>query len=284
MTVLDARTNAFRSDLAESRLRGQVSAARFVDGEPARVAVGIASLRESPAPDARQGSELLYGEEVLIFDRACGLAWVRNVDDGYVGYVEERVLGQRDNGPATHRVGALRSYLFETPDLKTAPRDLVHMNSPVRVVDHHEGWARLADDAWIWASHLSSLSHVESDPGAVAARFMGAPYAWGGRSSIGLDCSALVQLAYAACGVPCPRDSDMQEAGFGEKIPGLEAARPGDLLFWPGHVAFLLSEDRILHANAHHMAVETEPLVDFRARTRDRIGDVRTVRRVALGR
>ncbi|MDF1794783.1 MAG: C40 family peptidase [Thalassobaculaceae bacterium] len=276
----DPRLNAYRTDLADARLEGRVSAARFVAGAPSRVATGTASLREAPVDEARQGSELLYGERVAVFERKRGWAWVRNETDGYVGYLREEALGPAESSAATHRVIALRSYLFDAPDLKTVPRATVHLTSRVTVTDHHGDWARVADDGWLWAMHLAPLQEVERDPVAVARRFMGAPYAWGGRSTTGLDCSALVQLALAACGVDCPRDSDMQEASLGEKVASLADARPGDLLYWPGHVAFLLESDRILHANGHHMAVAEELHDAFRARNMAKIGDVRTVRRV----
>lgn len=276
---LDPRLNAYRTDLADVRLEGRVDAARFVAGESARVATGTASLREAPLDEARQGSELLYGESVTVFERKNGWAWVRNATDGYVGYLREANLGSFLEEAPTHRVTALRSYLFDAPDLKTIPRAVIHMTSRVAVTDRHGDWARVADGGWLWATHLAPLHAVERDPVAVARRFMGAPYGWGGRSTTGLDCSALVQLALAACGVDCPRDSDMQEAAVGQAVPALSEARPGDLLYWPGHVAFLLEDDRILHANGYHMAVAEEPHAYFRARNLAKIGDVRTVRR-----
>lgn len=279
---LDSRVNAYRTDLADARLEGQVDAARFVAGEPARIATGTGSLREAPFEEARQGSELLYGERVAVFERKRGWAWIRNETDGYVGYVREECLGAAEAAAASHRVTALRSYLFDAPDLKTIPRAVVHLTSQVTVTDRHGDWARVADDGWLWAMHLAPLGDVERDPVAVARRFMGAPYAWGGRSTTGLDCSALVQLALATCGVSCPRDSDMQEASLGKTVASLDDAQAGDLLYWPGHVAFLLDDHRILHANGHHMAVADEPHADFRARNMAKIGDVRTVRRVTV--
>lgn len=278
----DPRLNAYRTDLADTRLEGRVNAARFVAGDPAMVATGTASLREAPLDEARQGSELLYGERVRVFERKAGWAWVRNEADSYVGYLREAALGTAEPAAPTHRVTALRSYLFDAPDLKTIPRATVHMTSRVTVTDRHGDWVRVADGGWLWAMHVAPLREVERDPVSVARRFMGAPYAWGGRSTTGLDCSALVQLALDACGIACPRDSDMQEASVGSAVPSLDQARPGDLLYWPGHVAFLIEGDRILHANGHHMAVAEEPHDAFRARNLAKIGDVRTVRRVTV--
>ncbi|MEQ9332317.1 NlpC/P60 family protein [Thalassobaculum sp.] len=287
---LDPRLHAWRPDLAAAGLRGQVDAAQFADPAPARIAAGTASVREQPRDDARQATELLYGEAVDVIERAGGWAWVQNRVDGYVGYVREAALGAPAAEP-THRVSALRSYLFDGPDLKLTPRGLLHMTSPVAVAEtRDDGWSRLADTAegpggYLWTRHLCPLVATAHDWIATARRFLGAPYAWGGRSSTGLDCSALVQLALARAGIAAPRDSDMQAAGLGEPVEGeVEAARPGDVLCWPGHVAFMVGGQRILHANAFHMAVAQERLADFRARTLEKVGDVRAVRRpVAAG-
>lgn len=282
---LDHRLHAYRPDLADEALRGRVEATRFVVPEPARIGIGRASVREAPSDEARQATELLYGEAVDVVDRADGWAWVQNRTDGYVGYLRETAL--TDPGPEpTHRVAALRSYLFEGPDLKLLPRDLLHMTSTVTVIDaRDDGWSRLGGSeghpgGYIWSRHLVPLAATAHDWIATARRFLGAPYAWGGRSSIGLDCSGLVQLSLARAGIAAPRDSDMQAASLGEAVEGgVEAARPGDVLCWPGHVAFMVGGARILHANAHHMAVAEEKLSDFRARTLEKVGEVRAVRR-----
>jgi hypothetical protein len=287
----DPRLNVYRPDLADAGLRGIVQAKRFVAGKPGRVIVGRTSLKEAPDAGARQGSELLFGDRVTVFEHDRGWAWLRCETDGYVGYARSDALA-RAGRPTTHRITALRSYLFGEPDLKSPPRDILHMTSAVAVVGRQDNWLKLsADDGmaggWIWGAHAIRKTEFGRDAISAARRFIGAPYAWGGRSTEGLDCSALVQLALAHCGVACARDSDMQESTIGVAVEvgpesGVEAAEPGDLLFWPGHVAFLVGGGRILHANAHHMAVAEERLSEFRARTVETIGEVRTIRRPIL--
>jgi len=105
------------------------------------------------------------------------------------------------------------------------------------------------------------LGEVETDPAAVALRYLGAPYLWGGRDSVGLDCSGLVQQSLYACGRAGPRDSDMQ-AKLGAAVPNVESLRRNDLVFWRGHVGLMLDADLLIHANAHHMAVAVERLAE----------------------
>jgi cell wall-associated NlpC family hydrolase len=112
---------------------------------------------------------------------------------------------------------------------------------------------------------LSPIGRFEDDPAEVAARFVGTPYQWGGRESLGLDCSGLVQQALYACGRSCPRDTD-QQALLGREVALGDLTR-GDLVFWRGHVGMMMDARNLLHANAHFMAVVIEPLDEAVTRT-----------------
>jgi cell wall-associated NlpC family hydrolase len=118
----------------------------------------------------------------------------------------------------------------------------------------------------------------------VAERFVGVPYLWGGKTTLGLDCSGLVQVALSACGMACPRDSDMQEVTLGVPIDlgsDLSHLRRGDLIFWKGHVAIVRERGSLLHASAFHMAVAIEPLAEAVARIRSDGSKITSVRRIA---
>ena len=132
--------------------------------------------------------------------------------------------------------------------------------------------------------HLAPVAARETDFVAVAERFLGTPYLWGGKTSLGLDCSALVQLALNACGIPCPRDTDMQEQALGSALARQHEGgqlRRGDLVFWKGHVAIARDEATFVHANAsRHVAVALEPAAAAIARIRDAGSEVTSVRRL----
>jgi hypothetical protein len=257
--ALDRRLHAFRPDLADAALQGRVEAQRFTPGQPARLVRGAAALRRSPDPDQGIDTQLLYGERVTCFDVREGFAWVRNEQDGYVGYLDAEALGEPGPHP-THRVSALRTFLYPKPDMKMPVLDALSLTSPVNVEEVEGVYGRLDTGGWIFLEHLRPFEQGEPDIVATAQRFLGMPYRWGGKESVGLDCSALVQMALHDAGLPCPRDSDMQADRVGQPVAAGGDVERGDLLYFPGHVAIALSPTRVIHATAFTMAVCEEDL------------------------
>ncbi|HEX8044900.1 NlpC/P60 family protein [Rhizobium sp.] len=259
--TLDRRLNAFRPDLAEASLRGKVEAERFVEGTRAQVVVPVVALR--PQPDLARGidTELLLGEDVTVFERKDGWAWVKAVSDGYVGYLPEETIKEGLAAP-THIVVPQRTFLYPEPELRKPHTGVLSMGSRVRVTGTAEArgnhYVVLEDGTAIFAKHVQPIGYNDgSDYVEIAAKFMETPYLWGGRSGLGVDCSSLIQLALLMTGRAAPRDSDMQSAGLGEPIAREELKR-GDFVFWKGHAAVMEDADTIIHANGHTMTVARE--------------------------
>ncbi|ESW70395.1 NlpC/P60 family protein [Mesorhizobium sp. C277A] len=274
MTARDARLHAFRSDLADARLKGEVSADRFVTGRRARITASVADVRKAPRPDAGVNTQVLFGDDVLVFEEAEGWAWVQAERDGYVGYVGATMLGAREHAP-THIVTAPRTFLYPGPDLRFPISGQLSMGSTVTVRGAAETrgthYALLPSGEALIAGHVRPVSDIAADYVSVAEMFIGTPYLWGGTSGFGIDCSGLVQLAMRMAGRNVLRDSDMQAAGLGEPLdPGSDYAglKRGDLVFWKGHVAVMTDAETMIHANGHTMLVSREGLKD----AVDRIG------------
>lgn len=280
MADLDTRRFPFRADLAAAHLRGQVEAPRYAEGVAHQVSAGVAPLRARPSVTAMQETQLLFGEGFTVYDEADGYAWGQSALDGYVGYVDLAALSAPVVAP-THRVVALRTYVYSEPNLKSAPYFLLSLNAQVTPEGREGRYVKLARTGWVTDNVIAPFDHSEPDWVAVAERFLHTPYQWGGRESLGLDCSGLVQSAMHAAGLPCPRDSDMQAAELGQPIPvDLSALRRGDLICWKGHIGIMLDGERLLHANAHHMATAIEPVAVAAARIEPIAGPITTVRRL----
>lgn len=276
---LDPRLTPARPDVAAAHLQGRVEAERFVEAQTLQVTAGVAALRIAPAADAEMASQLLHGEMIDLYEEHQGWGWGQSRLDDYVGYVDMEALSAPALTPDM-RVTALRTYVFPEPDLKSAPRYLISLNAKIVSEDRAHGFIRAARGGWVYGEHLAPMDRVAADWVAEAERFLGAPYLWGGKESLGLDCSGLVQAALEAAGMAAPRDTDMQEAAIGAPIGPDATPQRGDLVFWRGHVGVMLDQTRLLHANAHHMAVAIEPVSQAVERIARTAGPVTSVRRL----
>lgn len=280
--TLDKRLNPVRPDLAAAYLRGKAQAVQYVDGVPATVAVAVAAVRPHPELNSSLDTQAIFGERLIVYEQRDGWAWVQLERDNYVGYVMEADLRFGAWREASHRITALRAPVFSMADLKSAPRGFLPMNSEVRVQERQNGYVAIDASRWLAVQHVCDISVFNQDWVGVAESILGAPYLWGGKTPDGLDCSGLVQVALSASGLFCPRDTDMQERELGEVMPTDAQLRRGDLVFWKGHVGIMRDESRLLHANAHHMAVASEPVAEAIARIAAKGTSVSSIRRLNI--
>ena len=278
MVALDPRINPFRPEIAAKHLQGQVEAKRFVEGIRHTVVEPIAAVRRSPAHEARLDTQALLGESVMVYETTDeGWAWGQLENDAYVGWLSANALGPSDPVP-THKVAVPRTLGFPGPDIKLPPITALPMGATLAIVRQDERFAITANGWHLPAIHLAPIKAKQPDFVGVAESLLGAPYLWGGKTSLGLDCSGLTQVALQAAGIPCPRDSDMQELALG-KLSSIASLRRGDLVFWKGHVAIARDSETILHANAHHMMAAIEPAATAIARIKAAGSDVTSVKR-----
>jgi cell wall-associated NlpC family hydrolase len=280
--ALDPNLNPFRDDLAAIKLKALVDAPTYVEPTTYQVSAGVTALRKTATEDGEQLSQALHGDVIDIYEEKDGFGWGQMLSDGYVGWFDMVTLS-RPVLPVTRKVSALRTYAYADPSPKAPPHYLLSLGALVcETGERANGFVKCDRAGWVYEAHLADLNDFQSDPVTIAEQFLGAPYQWGGVESLGLDCSGLVQTSFKAAGFDMPRDSYMQrrageEVFIGNNLAGLKR---GDIICWAGHVALMLNETDIIHANAFHLKVAREPLVSARARIAGQYGDILTVRRL----
>jgi cell wall-associated NlpC family hydrolase len=278
----DPRLTPARPDLAAKYLEGRIEAKRFVTGEAFEISDSVAPLRGAPSSEAMLLTQALMGERVTIYDRnGEGFAWGQLNSDGYVGWLPDRALAKPAAAP-THKIMALRTFAFPGPSIKLLPVDTLVMGAAVTVIRDDGVFAVTRGGWYLPRQHVGLIDRHVDDFVAVAEQFAATPYLWGGKSSLGIDCSGLVQVSLNAAGIGCPRDSDMQQDGLGRALDAAESKklRRGDLMFWKGHVAIVRDADTIVHANAHHMATTIENTSEAIARIKAAGSEINAIKRL----
>jgi hypothetical protein len=279
----DPRLTPARPDLAAQYLEGRIEAERYVTGEEFEIYDALVPLRGEPFSGAELMTQALKGERVTVYDRNDeGFAWGQLKSDGYVGWLPDRALSKPGAAP-THKVIALSTFAFPGPSIKLPPVETLVMGTTVTVLREDGAFAVTRDGWYLPLPHVGSINEYERDFVGAAERFVGTPYLWGGKSSFGIDCSGLVQVALNAAGTRCPRDSDMQRDSLGSALDPAQSSKlqRGDLIFWNGHVAIVRDADSIVHANAYHMATAIEPTRDAIARIKAVGSEITAIKRLA---
>lgn len=225
----------------------------------AHVNVTVTDLCKSPG--GARDRQLVFGEEFYFLEIYEG--WVfgttlRDHPDFYVGYVYVNDLDMTPRS-LTHWVNTRATHIYPRSDFKDRELASLSFGSKLQVLGGVNRFYQ-TPQGYVPRAHVVELVDLFVDPVSVAELLLGTPYLWGGNSAFGIDCSGLVQGACRACGIPCPADSDQQEAELGQTLAEDAPLRRGDVIFWKGHVGWIAGDNLLLHANAYHMAVTYEPL------------------------
>ncbi|MGB5864509.1 MAG: NlpC/P60 family protein [Sulfitobacter sp.] len=245
--------------------------------EPAQIGRGVVNLLRKP--NGARDRQLLMGADVTVMSRHEGWAYVQAAADGYCGFVGVKTLSAPE--VLTHKVVAAATHGYQNANMKSIDRCAISQGSLLAMQEDADDFIKTVH-GFVPKQHIAPIDDFATDPAEVAALYLDTPYLWGGNSRWGIDCSGLVQVACAACDIPCGGDSDMQADGLGALLEDGTPPERNDLLFWKGHVAMVWDAETLIHANAHAMSTVFEPIKEAITRIAQTDGPVTAHRRLPM--
>tara|TARA_A100001015_G_C14865427_1_gene662086 strand:- start:259 stop:1014 length:756 start_codon:yes stop_codon:yes gene_type:complete len=222
-------------------------------------------MKSEPTETSPLETECLFGERVEILEDRLDWVYCKLITDNYCGWIKKEGLGKLIN--PTHRVIVKRSFIYINKDPKSYPLFYLPMGARILVKNIKPDWAEISfynnhktHTGYVPTNHIVKLRHKVKDWVEVAQLLEGTPYKWGGRDTIGLDCSALLQLSYQTYGEAIPRNTSQQVQLKKKYIKNINDLKRGCVVFWKGHVGIMIDKFNCIHANAFHMQTKIEPL------------------------
>lgn len=215
--------------------------------------VPVAPVRRRASHKSELVNQLLYGEAVAIQKIVNKWCWVKSMKDGYSGWVTQSQLQLTQAKPAGYD-----AFVTGAPLTVLQPWDGSLLQLPMGsfLPGYNKRKRAFENGMQLITGEILERNRQrfsEKKAAVIAKRLLHAPYLWGGKTVMGVDCSGFVQIVFRLMSIDLPRDA-WQQAEKGKRVPSLTAAKPGDLAFFDDkeeivHVGMLLNNQYIIHAS-----------------------------------
>ena len=189
-------------------------------------------------------TQLLYGDTFKKLKKNGAWLKIKNDRDNYKGFIKNKNF--QPNLKNTHKICNLSAALYSKPSNKSKIKNQLSFESKIKVLKKKGSFYKF-DHLWIKKRDLKKISVITKDPFHNIKKFINIKYKWGGKHFSGIDCSGLIQLFFNYNNKFCPRDANDQIKYFKKKVE-LRNIRKNDLIFWKGHVAVVISKNKLIHA------------------------------------
>ncbi len=205
----------------------------------------VANIYSKPSSKSEVISQILYGEKFKILEKKKDWYKIRNNYDHYIGFIKKRKFSQKFQ--ATNKIYKLKSKIYKKKNNKfISTNNFLYFASGVSIKKRHKNFIEFEKNKWIKINDTKKINHCEKNFIKIFKLFIGSKYLWGGKTSIGIDCSALIQIYFYYNRTFFPRDTKDQIRFCKKKSK--KKLYKGDIIFWKGHVGICISQSQFIHA------------------------------------
>lgn len=234
-----------------------------------QVSASSSPIHSKPNIFSALETEAIFGEKFKIIKDCDSWLYGKLLSDNYVGWIQKIDLSSLEYSP-THRVCVPRTFIFLQPDIKSPIIKNLPLSSKLKLKWFDKTWYKIfyfdkevQQIGYIFSKHVIKKKAIIKDWVKIAESLLGTPYKWGGKDTIGIDCSSLLQISLNFFKKKMPRNSLDQEKSIYFKEISLYQITRGDVLFWDGHVAICINKTHLIHANATDMCTKIEPITNI---------------------
>jgi len=205
----------------------------------------VANIYEKPSSNSNVSSQILYGEKFKILSKRNNWVKIKTSFDNYVGFIKKNKFNQKFK--PTKKVYKLKSQIFKKVKNKFLPtNNFLYFASGISIKNKNNNFIEFEKNKWIKINDTKKINHYETNFTKILRLFLGCKYLWGGKTSQGIDCSALIQIYFYYNRNFFPRDSKDQIKFCKKKVN--RKVSKGDIIFWKGHVGMCLNQSKFIHA------------------------------------
>ncbi len=196
------------------------------------------NIYERPSIKSKISSQIIYGEKFTILKIGKKFLKVKTYYDKYSGYIKRKKFINKAN--PTHKVKVLKTKIYKT-------KNYLPFSSKIRILKKNKNYVMFKNNKWIKKKDIIPISQKDKNFEKIFKSYLNCKYKWGGKTYIGIDCSALLQVFYKFNNKFFPRDT-IDQIKFKKGVKNKKKFRKGDIIFWKGHVAICLNSKKLIHA------------------------------------
>ena len=207
--------------------------------------ISVTNIYSKPSLKSEVTSQILYGEKFKVLSKKRNWVKIKTSFDNYIGFIKENKF--YENFKPSLKISKLKSKIFRKKNNRYTPTDkFLYFGTGIVALNKNRNYVEYKKNKWIRKKDLKKINYIEKNFVKVVKSFLGCKYMWGGKTSNGIDCSALIQIYFYYNRIFFPRDSKDQLKYCRKKVN--EKIFEKNIIFWKGHVAYCLNKKNLIHA------------------------------------